>query len=152
MRLLIWLACVQGLYSHDLISGVSWWTFLVPLILPQVASWLLLPWLATVWIYPLEVREGHGGWNIAYKKQKRAKRIVRPRAPQGPSWFYSWLIFHFSLSSFFPPWHNESSRCFVISLIYLCVRVVCNFLTSVSLQQRFEMVDQCYSSFTAQFY
>ena len=29
---------------------------------------------------------------------------------------------------------------------------VCNFLGSVSLQQKFEMADQCYSSLTAQFY
>ena len=28
----------------------------------------------------------------------------------------------------------------------------CNFLSSVSPQQRFEMVDQCYSLITAQFY
>ena len=34
----------------------------------------------------------------------------------------------------------------------LFVGGVCNFLGSVSLQQKFEMVDQCYSSFTAQFY
>ena len=32
------------------------------------------------------------------------------------------------------------------------VRGVCNFLGSVSLQQRFEMADQCYSSVTAEFY
>ena len=32
------------------------------------------------------------------------------------------------------------------------VRGVCNFLSSVSLQQRFETVDQCYSSVSAQFY
>ena len=32
------------------------------------------------------------------------------------------------------------------------VREVCNFLGSVSLQQRFEMADPCYSSVTAQFY
>ena len=30
--------------------------------------WLLLPWLATVWICSLELREGHGGWSLAYKK------------------------------------------------------------------------------------
>ena len=29
---------------------------------------------------------------------------------------------------------------------------MCNFLSSVSPQQRFEMVDQCYSSVTAEFY
>ena len=29
---------------------------------------------------------------------------------------------------------------------------VCNFLSSVSPQQKFEMADQCYSSVTAQFY
>ena len=29
---------------------------------------------------------------------------------------------------------------------------VCNSLSSVSLQQRFEMVDQCYSLVTTQFY
>ena len=36
--------------------------------------------------------------------------------------------------------------------IYLDVRGACNFLGSVSPQQRFEMVDRCYSSVTAQFY
>ena len=28
-----------------------------------------LPWLANVRIHPLELREGHGGWNLAYKKR-----------------------------------------------------------------------------------
>ena len=32
------------------------------------------------------------------------------------------------------------------------VRGVCNFLSSVLRQERFEMADQCYSSVTAQFY
>ena len=36
----------------------------------------------------------------------------------------------------------------------MCISVggVCSFLGSVSLQQRFEMADQCYSTVTAQFY
>ena len=37
--------------------------------------------------------------------------------------------------------------------VCVCVweRVVCNFLSSVSMQQKFEAADQCYSYVTAQF-
>ena len=55
----------------------------VPLILPQVVSWLLLPFLcilslhqlATVLTCPLEHREGHGGWSLfpTNKKWKTQK-------------------------------------------------------------------------------
>ena len=40
----------------------------------------------------------------------------------------------------------------ILSRIFWYVGGVCNFLGSVSLQQRFEMGDQCYSSVKAQFY
>ena len=35
---------------------------------------------------------------------------------------------------------------------YHIVRGMSNFFSSVSLQQKFEIVDQCYSSVTAEFY
>ena len=54
--------------------------------LPQgctIVSWLLLPchcipslpWLATVWMCPLELRDGHGGWKLfpTNKKQRTQK-------------------------------------------------------------------------------
>ena len=70
-------------------------------ILPQgctIVSWLLLlcfcipplPWLATVWICPLELREGPGGWMkpISYKQEMGdMERLLCPRAPQGPAQF-----------------------------------------------------------------
>ena len=82
--LLTRLGCMQGL--RWLVSR-SWCAPLVPLILPQVVSWLLLPWLATVQICPLELREGHGSWSLAYKK-RGTKRLSCPGAPQGPAWFH----------------------------------------------------------------
>ena len=64
--------------------------------LPQdctIVSWLLfpcscipsLPWLATVWICPLELREGQGGWRLfpANKKRGTQKWFVPRRATQG---------------------------------------------------------------------
>ena len=65
------LGCEQGWSSLSLSQVVvsqSRWAPLVPLIWPQVVSELLLPWLATVQIHPLELREGHGGWSLACKK------------------------------------------------------------------------------------
>ena len=66
--------------------------------LPQrvIVSWLLLPglfipsllWLATVWIFPLILREGHGGWTgpISYNQDMGdTERILCPAAPQGPA-------------------------------------------------------------------
>ena len=65
--------------------------------LPQgctIVSWLLLPylcipslpWLATVWTCPLELREGHGGWMkpISYKQGMRdTERICTQEGPTG---------------------------------------------------------------------
>ena len=83
--LLTRLGCVQRLHSLRLVSGglLIWWASLLPLILPQVVSWLFLPWLATVRICPLELREGHGGWSLAYKKRE-TKQASMPGNPTGP--------------------------------------------------------------------
>ena len=60
-----WALPIRTCKSLNLVSSgqvfSSWWASLVPLILPQVVSRLLLPWLKTVWIHPLELRDGHGG-------------------------------------------------------------------------------------------
>ena len=84
--------CEQCLHSLNLVSG-GWSPnldelLLVPLILPQVVSWLLLPWLATVPISPLELREGHGGWSLTYKKMG-TERLPCQGAPQGLTRFQS---------------------------------------------------------------
>ena len=47
-------------------------------VLPQVVSWLLLPWWAIVRICPLELKEGHRGWNLPFKKQEKNKRLPFP--------------------------------------------------------------------------
>ena len=41
------------------------------------------PWLATVWIHPLKLWGGHGGWSLAYKKwgTGRPPCIGAPRVP-----------------------------------------------------------------------
>ena len=44
-------------------------------------GFLAAPWLATAWIHPLELREGHGGWSLAYKKLGTKEG---PEGPQGP--------------------------------------------------------------------
>ena len=50
----------------------------LPLILPQVISWLLFSWFATVQIYPLELVEGHNGWSLAYKKWETERPGRKP--------------------------------------------------------------------------
>ena len=66
MELQTRVGCVQGLRWLSLLILIN---SLVPLILLQVVSWLLLPWLATVQICPSELKEGHESWSSAYKKQ-----------------------------------------------------------------------------------
>ena len=78
-------------------------------ILPQgcaVVTWLVLPclcipflpWSATVWTWPLELREGHGGWMRPIILKARNKWLFCPGAPQGPAWF-QFLKFHLVLST-----------------------------------------------------
>ena len=55
------------------------------LILPQVVSQLLLPWLVTVGIHPLELRKDHRGWSLLYKKRGT------DRPPHRPLWFHCLL-------------------------------------------------------------
>ena len=69
----------------------SWWASLIPLILPWVVSWLLLPSLATVPVCPLEPKEGLGGWSLAYKNWG-TERPQCLRAPQGPAWLQVEMI------------------------------------------------------------
>ena len=66
----------------------SWCAPLVPPVLPQVVSWLSFPWLKAVQTCPLELKEGHGSWSLAYKKWG-AERSPCLGAPQGPAWFQS---------------------------------------------------------------
>jgi len=67
-----WHAAVHAIAESDMTERLnwteSWWAFLLLLILPQVISWLLFSWFATVQIYPLQLVEGHNGWSLAYKK------------------------------------------------------------------------------------
>ena len=70
------------------------------LIAALLFSWLLflcfciplLPWLATVWICPLGLREGLGGWSLfpINKKWGTQKGLGPRRAPHGPARFH-WL-------------------------------------------------------------
>ena len=64
-----------------------------------IVSWLLLPcccipslsWLTTVWIHPLELREGQGDWMrpISYKQETGTwKGFVLGRAPRSPALFH----------------------------------------------------------------
>ena len=64
----------------------SWGASLAPLISAQLVFLLLLPWLATVQICPLELREGHNGWSLAYKKWGK-ERPSCLRAPHCPAQF-----------------------------------------------------------------
>ena len=62
--------------------------------LPQgctIVSWLLLPclcipsllWLATVWICPLGLREGHGGWSLfPTNKERQTWKSFHAQEPQ----------------------------------------------------------------------
>ena len=52
------------------------------LILLQVVSQFLLPWLVTVGIHPLELRKDHRGWSLLYKKRGT------DRPPHRPLWFH----------------------------------------------------------------
>ena len=53
-----------------------------PWILPQVVSWLLLPWLATVRICPLEL--GEGPLEAGLLPTRNGQKSSMPRSPTGP--------------------------------------------------------------------
>ena len=61
-----------------------------PLFLHPLSKFLSLPWSASVWIYPLELREGQEAeWSLfpTNKKQETRKEFV-PGSPTGScSWF-----------------------------------------------------------------
>ena len=89
-------------------------------VLPQVGSWLLLPWWAIVWICPLELQEGHPGWNLPHKKQE--KKSFRSQEPTGhcphPSPSQHWDF-------------SSTDVCFeefTVSFIELYSYVLCTFL------------------------
>ena len=81
-RVWAWWVTVPGVTNSW--TGFSQWAHIV--------SWLLLlcfcipslPWLATVWICPLELREGLGGWSLfpTNKKWGTQRGYVPRRAPQ----------------------------------------------------------------------
>lgn len=62
-------------------------SFSGPVNQPELVSWLLLPWLTTVRICPLELMEGHGVWSFAYRKWGQ-KRLPCRGAPQGLAQFH----------------------------------------------------------------
>ena len=96
-----WHAAVHGVAeSRTRLNGWTGWARAGTRTLPQrvIVSWLLLLgllipsllWLATVWIFPLKLREGHGGWMgpISYNQDMGDReRILCPVAPQGPAWY-----------------------------------------------------------------
>ena len=60
-----------------------------------IVSWLFpclcipsLPWLATVWTCPLELREGHGGWNLFPTNKKLGTQQRKALVPGSPTWSY----------------------------------------------------------------
>lgn len=62
--------------TYECSSIVSWW----------VLSYLFnpsLPWLVTVWIYPLGLREDHGGWNLFSAKKEPGIQASITRSPTG---------------------------------------------------------------------
>ena len=81
---------------NDIVMCILWGDIRI---LPQgctIFSWLphpclcipSLPWLATVGICPLELREGHGGWSLSPTNKKwGTERLPCPGAPQCPAWF-----------------------------------------------------------------
>ena len=61
-----------------------------------------LPWWATIWIFPLELKEGQGGWSHfpTDKKWGTWKGFVPRRAPYGPAPFHFFNNFRAFLSLF----------------------------------------------------
>ena len=44
------------------------------------------PWLATIWICPLGLKEGHGSWSLfPTNKNRGTKRLLCPGSPHGPA-------------------------------------------------------------------
>ena len=98
--------------------SLSWWVSLVPLILPQVISWLF-PWLATVGIHPLEHSENHGSWSLTYKKWGTKKRFCVQK-PTGPPWFQLHVIIYLSkLVQYTVPRINLNIKVLLLSHVLL---------------------------------
>ena len=86
-----WSAAVHGVAKSR--TGLSDWTELRqhqdPVPGCTVLSWLTppylcissLPWLAAIWICPLEIREDHGGWCLSPYKQGMGKGCWQRKAP-----------------------------------------------------------------------
>ena len=86
-----WSAAVHGVAKSQ--TGLSDWTELRqhqdPVPGCTVLSWLTppylcissLPWLAAIWICPLEIREDHGGWCLSPYKQGMGKGCWQRKAP-----------------------------------------------------------------------
>ena len=68
--------------SSQVVGLLIWKSFSGPRNQPELVSWLLLPWLTTVRICPLELREGHGVWSFAYRKWG-PKKASMPGSPTG---------------------------------------------------------------------
>ena len=86
-----WSAAVHGVAKSR--TGLSDWTELRqhqdPVPGCTLLSWLTppylcissLPWLAAIWICPLEIREDHGGWCLSPYKQGMGKGCWQRKAP-----------------------------------------------------------------------
>ena len=62
-----------SMWAGSQVVSSSWGASLAPLISAQLVFPLPLPWLATVQICPLKLREGHNGWSLAYKKWEKER-------------------------------------------------------------------------------
>ena len=105
------------------------WLFLSCLHLPSI------PWLATVWTCPLELRKGHGGCMkpISYKQEVGdTEQLLCPGAPQGPAQF-QWCIVHQTYPSLFHllafAWKALSTR-IPLSFILTYQRFTCSIRPS----------------------
>ena len=61
-----------------------WWASLVTFTWPQVAFWMLLPWLAAAWICPLKLRGR--SWrlhSVLYKRENGRQKVFRFQEPPG---------------------------------------------------------------------
>ena len=112
----------------DIVMFISWgrtrtrpqycpivsWLFLLCLCIPS------LPWLATIWVCHLGLREGHGVWSLfPIKTRNRVHRKASvPGSPTGPAQFHSLSLYFFLLSSsFFPSFLSSIMRMLELSHI-----------------------------------
>ena len=80
--------------SHVWLSATTW-TVACQAPLSKGFCWqeywsgLPFPRLVLVWICPLELREGHGGWRCVPYKKPGTKKLPCPEAPQDPDQFHA---------------------------------------------------------------